>query len=78
MDVLSAIKNRKSTRAFIDKQVSPQTIQDVLDAARWAPSGANIQPPTVPPMPITNITPVRLKNLTSLDSDVAERRCMEH
>ncbi len=44
MDVLSAIKNRKSTRAFIDKQVSPQTIDDVLDAARWAPSGANIQP----------------------------------
>ncbi len=44
MDVLSAIKNRKSTRAFIDKQVLPQTIDDVLDAARWAPSGANIQP----------------------------------
>ena len=44
MDILSAIKNRKSTRAFIDKQVLPQTIDDVLDAARWAPSGANIQP----------------------------------
>jgi nitroreductase len=44
MDVLSAIKNRKSTRAFVDKQVSPQTIADVLEAARWAPSGANTQP----------------------------------
>ena len=44
MDVLSAIKNRKSTRAFVDKQVSPQSIRDVLDAARWAPSGANTQP----------------------------------
>jgi nitroreductase len=44
MDVLSAIKNRKSTRAFVDKQVSSQSIDDVLDTARWAPSGANTQP----------------------------------
>ena len=44
MDVLSAIKNRKSTRAFVDQQVSPQSIGDVLDTARWAPSGANTQP----------------------------------
>ncbi|MBT3890912.1 MAG: nitroreductase [Planctomycetaceae bacterium] len=44
MDVLSAIKNRKSTRAFIDKQVLPLTISNVLDTARWAPSGANTQP----------------------------------
>jgi len=44
MDVLSAIKNRKSIRDFVDKQVSPQSIHDVLDAARWAPSGANTQP----------------------------------
>ena len=44
MDILSAIKNRKSTRAFIDKQVPAQSINDVLDAARWAPSGANTQP----------------------------------
>lgn len=44
MDVLDAIKNRKSVRAFLDKDVDNATIRAVLDAARWAPSGANAQP----------------------------------
>lgn len=44
MDVLSAIRERISTRTFLDKPVSEETVRAILDDARWAPSGGNLQP----------------------------------
>ena len=44
MDVLSAISGRISTRAYLDKPVPRQLVQQVMDTARWAPSGTNTQP----------------------------------
>ena len=44
MNVSDALKLRKSTRAFLDKTVSKETIVRILDAARHAPSGTNTQP----------------------------------
>lgn len=44
MDVFDAITGRASTRAFLDQPVSDEQIRTILDAARWAPSGVNIQP----------------------------------
>lgn len=44
MDVMDAIKNRKTTRAFLNKPVSKKDIIEVLNAARSAPSGSNLQP----------------------------------
>ncbi len=44
MDVSEALQLRKSTRAFLDKDLSEDMIRSVLDAARHAPSGANTQP----------------------------------
>ncbi len=44
MDIISLIKNRKSIRAYTDKQVSKETIDKILDAARWTPSAVNAQP----------------------------------
>lgn len=44
MDILEAIASRHSVRAFLDKPVSETIIRAVLEAARRAPSGANIQP----------------------------------
>lgn len=44
MNVTDAIKNRISTRAFLDKTVPNDLIEIILDTARWAPSGTNIQP----------------------------------
>lgn len=44
MDILEAIRTRHSTRAFLDQPVSRATIEAILDAARWAPSGVNMQP----------------------------------
>jgi nitroreductase len=44
MTVLDALQQRKSVRAFLDKEVDEKVINTLLAAARYAPSGANIQP----------------------------------
>jgi nitroreductase len=43
MDVSEAIRERRSIRAFLPDDVSDDTIREVLDEARWAPSWANAQ-----------------------------------
>lgn len=42
--VLKEIKNRHSVRAFSGKQVPDETIKEILEAARLAPSWLNTQP----------------------------------
>lgn len=44
MDVLKAIKERRSIRAFLDREVEESVVRKILDTARWAPSGVNSQP----------------------------------
>ena len=44
MDVVEALKRRKSTRAFLQRSVDKAVIEQILAAARHAPSGANTQP----------------------------------
>lgn len=44
MDINEAIRNRASIRAFEDRAVPRDLIYDILDVARWAPSGKNTQP----------------------------------
>ncbi len=44
MDVLDAITHRRSTRAFLNKAVDKETIRQILDVAKWSPSGTNLQP----------------------------------
>lgn len=44
MDVLEAIKSRRSVREYAGKEVGADLIREVLEAARWAPSGKNNQP----------------------------------
>lgn len=43
-DLLTFIKSRKSIRNFIFEQIPDQTIRDILECGRWAPSGMNNQP----------------------------------
>jgi nitroreductase len=43
MDTLEAIKTRKSVRKFSAQPVEPEKLQAVLEAARLAPSWANMQ-----------------------------------
>jgi len=44
MDVLEAIKGRRSVRVFKSQNVSQELVEKLVDAARWAPSAGNIQP----------------------------------
>lgn len=47
MDVIEALKNRKACRGFLTTSVEDSQIAQILDAARWAPSGCNHQPAKV-------------------------------
>lgn len=44
MTVGEALKARISVRKFLDKPVDLDLLRQVLDTARWAPSGGNMQP----------------------------------
>ncbi len=44
MSVSEAVLKRKSTRAFLDKPVEKDILYKLLDIARFAPSGHNVQP----------------------------------
>ncbi|ORU93693.1 MAG: nitroreductase [Cycloclasticus sp. symbiont of Bathymodiolus heckerae] len=44
MNINEAIESRISVRAYIDKPVTNDTINKILDVARWSPSGTNTQP----------------------------------
>jgi nitroreductase len=43
MDVMEAIKDRRSIRQFTDQPIEKEKLRRLLEAARWAPSGGNLQ-----------------------------------
>ena len=43
MELWEAIKGRRSVRDFLDRPVTRETIESLLEAAIWAPSGGNAQ-----------------------------------
>ncbi len=44
LGICEAIRSRKSCMDYLDQYVNLGTIYQILDAARWAPSGVNHQP----------------------------------
>ncbi len=42
--VLDIIKKRRSVRKFDSSKINDRYMEQILDAGRWAPSGANAQP----------------------------------
>ena len=44
MSVADALQARRSTRAFLDRPVCPALLRRLIDLARRAPSGGNLQP----------------------------------
>lgn len=44
MELINAIKRRRSIRKYNDQPIPADAIQDILDCARLAPSAINIQP----------------------------------
>jgi nitroreductase len=43
MDVLEAIKQRRSIRQFMEQAIERKLLEQILDAARWAPTAGNQQ-----------------------------------
>lgn len=43
MDVMTAIKNRRSVRRFLDKEIPKDAVDALKDALIWAPSAGNLQ-----------------------------------
>ncbi len=44
MEVIEAIRTRRSIRAFKPDPVPKKVLRELLDVSRWAPSGGNVQP----------------------------------
>ncbi|MDZ7374446.1 MAG: nitroreductase family protein [candidate division KSB1 bacterium] len=44
MDPLAVIRSRRSCRSFLPDPIEKEAILEILDAARHAPSGNNVQP----------------------------------
>jgi nitroreductase len=44
MNLREAIEQRQSVRAFLERPVEQDTLVAILETARWAPSGVNMQP----------------------------------
>jgi nitroreductase len=44
LTVTEALKRRISTRKFLSQPLAEHLVREILDAARWAPSGGNMQP----------------------------------
>jgi len=44
MDVLEALRERKTIRGFLDRKVPREIIREILADAHWAPSSSNQQP----------------------------------
>jgi len=42
--ILGLIKTRRSTRKFAERPIPENDLHQILEAGRWAPSGANVQP----------------------------------
>jgi len=42
--IISNIKTRRSVRSFEQKKIEKETLDAIIDAANWAPTGANSQP----------------------------------
>jgi nitroreductase len=43
MEVMNAIKGRRSVRSFTDQAVDKEVLEQLIEAAVWAPSGGNGQ-----------------------------------
>ena len=62
--VIEAIKSRRTVRNYIDKPVSQEVIDTLLEAGTWAPTGVNIQP--------WKFTVMKGKDITKSYSDKAK------
>jgi nitroreductase len=44
MELMEAIHGRRSIRKFTDEPIPREVLEEIMEAASWAPSGQNLQP----------------------------------
>ena len=44
MELRDCIYGRRSVRKYSSQRIADETLEEILDAAMWAPSGVNLQP----------------------------------
>ena len=74
--VMSAIKTRRSIRAYQPEQIPQGEIMLILDAARWAPSGKNGQPWRFIVIQEDQQLKTRIANLTAYRKWVDQAPCL--
>lgn len=67
------IKTRKSVRAYLDKEVPQELIEQILDMAKHAPSGVNMQPFEVHVVTGKTKQTIEEKLLAAFDSGMEEK-----
>jgi nitroreductase len=70
MDVIEAIRIRRSIRVFKPDPIPKKVLQELLDVSRWAPSGGNVQPwyfHVLAGKPLAKVTALLVKKATTWD-----------
>ncbi len=67
---MELIKNRRSIKKFISKKIDKETILEILECGRWAPSNQNSQPWRV--CAVTHPTVKRMLSELTKDGSVIE------
>ena len=70
MDAIEAIRTRRSIRMFKPDPVPRKVLQELLDVARWAPSGGNVQPwyfEVLAGKPLAKVTAILVEKATTWD-----------
>ena len=73
MDIIDAIHKRQSIRSFKDREVSQETVREILNISKFAPSGGNTQPWKVYVLNQNIMKELESAILNNLDNCISEK-----
>ena len=73
MDIIDAIHKRQSIRSFKDREVSQETVREILNISKFAPSGGNTQPWKVYVLNQNIMIELESAILHNLDNGISEK-----
>ena len=73
MDIIEAIHTRQSIRSFKDREVSQETVREILNISKFAPSGGNTQPWKVYVLNQNIMKELESAILHNLDNGISEK-----
>ena len=73
MDIIEAIYKRQSIRSFKDREVSQETVREILNISKFAPSGGNTQPWKVYVLNQNIMKKLESAILHNLDNGISEK-----